>query len=245
MPLGFLILVFDVVLIVHTAKTGRFWPWAYVIFFLPGIGGVAYLVAELAPDWLGSHKGRRARRRVVAALDPTGRYRALGDELGVLDTIANRSALAEECLTLGKYDEALAHYERILTYPLGAEPVFMYGKARAEFGLAKLDAAVATLEELKKRWPDYQSADGHLLYARALEGAGRSQEALHHYTDVGAYYPGAEPRVRRAELLMRLGRDEEARIIAEDVVRTLNRAPGHVRQRQKEWLAAAKKLTRQ
>jgi hypothetical protein len=244
LPFGFLILVFEVVLIVHTAKTGRFWPWAYVIFFLPGIGGVAYVAAELAPEWLGSYKGRRTRQRVAVALDPTGRYRALRDELGVLDTIANRSALAEECLTLGKYDEALAHYERILIYPLGAEPVFMFGKARSEFGLKRPDAAVATLEELKKRWPEYQSAEGHLLYARALEESGRADDALHHYAEVSNYYPGAEPRVRQAELLQRVGRNEEARAIAEDVMRTLNRAPGHVRRRQKEWLSAAQKLAR-
>jgi hypothetical protein len=242
LPLGFLIFAFDVVLIVHTAKTGRFWPWAYVIFFLPGIGGIAYVVAELAPAWFGSYKGRRTRQRVAVALDPTGRYRQLREELDVVDTIANRSALAEECLTLGKYEEALAHYERILIYPLGAEPVFMYGKARAEFGLARSEAVAATLEELKKRWPDYQSAEAHLLYARALEGAGRTEDALHHYTVVSGYYPGAEPRVRQAELLLRLGRNEEARITAEDVVRTLNRAPTHVRQRQREWLTAAKKL---
>jgi hypothetical protein len=241
-PIGFLIFAFDVVLIVHTAKTGRFWPWAYVIFFLPGIGGIAYLVAELAPAWLGSHNGRRARQRVATTLDPTGRYRQLRDELDILDTIANRSALAEECLALGKYDEALTHYERILIYPLGAEPIFMYGKARAEFGLERPGGVVATLDELKKRWPAYQSADAHLLYARALEGAGLTEEALHHYADVSNYYPGAEPRVRQAELLLRLGRNEDARFLAEDVVRTMNRAPSHVRRRQKEWLAAAKKL---
>jgi hypothetical protein len=43
MPFG-LIFAFDVILIVHAAKTGRFWPWAYVILFLPGIGGLAYVL---------------------------------------------------------------------------------------------------------------------------------------------------------------------------------------------------------
>jgi hypothetical protein len=238
-----LIFLLDVVLIVHTAKTGRFWPWAYVIFFLPGIGGVAYIVAELAPEWLGSYKGRQARQRVATTLNPMGRYRQLRDELHIVDTIANRAALAEECLELGKCDEALAQYETILSKPLGDEPAFMLGKARAEFGMEKPQAAVATLEELKRRWPDYQSADGHLLYAMALEKAGRSDEALQHYADVGRTYPGAEPRVRQAELLQRLGRTAEASALAEDVVKTFSRAPGHVRRNQKEWLASARKIT--
>jgi hypothetical protein len=244
LPLGLTIFLLDVVLIVHSAKTGRFWPWAYVIFFLPGIGGVAYIVAELAPEWLGSYKGRRARERFATTLNPMGRYRQLSDEIYVADTIASRSALAEECIDLGKYDEALAQYETILSRPMGGEPVFMLGKARAEFGLGQAGIAAATLEEIKRRWPDYHSPEGHLLYARALESAGRETEALEHYADVARYYPGAEPRARQAALLQRLGRTTESMAIAADVVTTLRRAPSHVQRSQREWFALAQRLTR-
>ena len=120
----------------------------------------------------------------------------------------------------------------------------MLGKARAEYGLGDAGAAIATLDELKRRWPAYQSADGRLLYATALEMAGRNDEALANYADVGHYYPGAEPRVRQAQLLQRLGRQSEARAIAEDVVRTLTRAPAHVRKSQRQWLTSAQKLAR-
>ncbi|HYA73204.1 MAG TPA: hypothetical protein VEF36_08585, partial [Roseiarcus sp.] len=61
---------------------------------------------------------------------------------------------------------------------------------------------------------------------------------------VGQYFPGAEPRVRQAELLRKLGRDDDARSLAEEVVRTLSRAPAHVRQTQRQWLASAQKLAR-
>jgi hypothetical protein len=50
--------------------------------------------------------------------------------------------------------------------------------------------------------------------------------------------------VRQAQLLQRLGRDGEARALAEDVVRTLGRAPAHVRKSQRQWLASAQKLAR-
>ncbi len=109
---------------------------------------------------------------------------------------------------------------------------------------ANAGAAIATLEELKRRWPDYKSADGHLLYAMALEKAGRNDEALANYAAVGQYFPGPEPRVRQAQLLQRLGRGDEARALAEDVVRTLGRAPAHVRQNQRQWLESAQKLAR-
>lgn len=244
MPIGIIITIIDVALIVHAAKTGRFSPWGFIILFLPGVGALAYVVVELLPEWFGSHKVRRARQQFAGAINPTRRYRQLRDELEIVDTIANRAALADECLTLGKYDEALIQYNAVLAKPLGEEPGFALGKARAEYGAGNARAATATLEEIKRRWPDYQSADGHLLYAIALEKVGRDDEALANYADVSRYFPGAEPRVRQAQLLQRLGRVAEAREIAEDVARTLGRAPAHVRRSQTQWLAAAKQIAR-
>ena len=244
LPIGWIVAAIDIALIVHAARTGRFMPWGFIILFLPGIGALAYVVVEIVPQWLGSTGARRAGRSVIAALDPERRYREAKDQLAIVDTIANRSALAEACLALGKFAEARDLYAAILAQPLGDEPSFMLGRARAEYGLGEAAAAVTTLDELKARWPDYQSPEGHLLYARALEGAGREDEALAAYAAVGHYYPGAEPRVRQAELLARRGRGDEAHTIAEDVARGLRRAPAHVRRAQSQWLAAAEKLAR-
>jgi len=199
-PIATLLLIFDILLIVHAAKTGRFMPWGYVIMLLPGIGAAIYIVAELLPEWLGTHKGRIARQTMARAINPGRRYRELTGDLALVDTIANRAALAEECLALGKFDEALLHYSAILTHPLAEEPHFFLGKARAQFGLGQPVAAIATLDELARRWPDFHSADGHLLYAIALEEAGRDDEALAQYANVSRYFPGVEPRVRHGRL---------------------------------------------
>jgi hypothetical protein len=119
MPFGIVLLLINVGLIVHAAKTGRFWPWGYIILFIPGFGALAYVLVELLPEWFGSVQGQKARRHVVNTLDPSKRYRALTEQLEVADTIANRAALAEECLELGKFTEAEYHYERILALPMG------------------------------------------------------------------------------------------------------------------------------
>ena len=239
---GILIIVLDIALIVHAARTGRFMPWGYIILFLPGIGALAYIVVELAPEWFGSRGARRARGRFTSALDPGRRYRELQDQLAVVDTIANRSALAEECLALGKFDEALGQYNAILAMPLGDEPSFMLGKARAQLGLGDAAAAVATFAELKRLWPSYETPEADLVRAIALEGAGRNDEAIASYGAASQHYPGVEPSVRQAQLLQRLGREAEAREIALDVVRSLRRAPAHVRATERQWLASAEKI---
>ncbi len=244
MPIGLLLLLINIVLIVHAAKTGRFWPWGFVILFIPVFGALAYVLVELLPEWFGSAQGQRTRRRVTSTLDPGKRYRALTEQLEVTDTIANRTALAEECLALGKFAEAKAHYEHVLSLPLGDDPAYALGKARAEFGLGNAAATVATLDDLRARWPDYQSADGHLLYARALEQSGRTADALAEYAAVANYYPGAEARVRYGLLLARQGRQAEAKTIFSEVLAQLKRAPKYVRRAQSEWIALAEKALR-
>ena len=103
------------------------------------------MLIELLPEWFGSTQGQQARRRVVSTLDPGRRYRELADQLQVADTIANRAALAEECLALGKFEEALGHYEHILALPMGDDAIYALGKARAQFGFGNPQQAVATL----------------------------------------------------------------------------------------------------
>jgi hypothetical protein len=244
MPLAALFAVIDIVLVIHAAKTGRFSPWGYVILMLPGIGAAAYVLVELAPEWFGSAQGRRVQRRVVNTLDPEKEYRRLRDELDIADTIATRVALADECLLLEKFDEALQHYDNVLSRPMGDEPAYALGKARAEFGLGRPQETVATLDHLRARWPDYQSADGHLLYARALEACDRTADALEEYAAVAQYFAGAEARVRWALLLDKAGRHAEAKRIYTDVLTQMRRAPKYVRKVQAEWIARAERELR-
>jgi hypothetical protein len=97
---------------------------------------------------------------------------------------------------------------------------------------------------LRQRWPDYQSADGHLLYARALEEIGRTDEAIEEYKALAGYFPGAEARVRYGLLLDRLDRKTEARMVLSDLLTYMRRAPKHVRKVQAEWIGMAEKAMR-
>ena len=242
--LGAMLLALDVALIFHASKTGRCQPWCYIILMVPGIGALAYVVVELIPEWFGTYEGQKARARIGRALNPEKAYRALRDQLEIADTIANREALAQECLALGRFDEAREQYDTILTMPLGEEPGFMLGRARAEFGLGRFADARATLDDLRSRWPDWESADGHLLYARTLEEDSRLEDAIAEYHALSAYYAGAEPRVRHGLALRKLGRQAEARAVLADVVLRMSRAPKYARKIQAEWISMAEAALR-
>jgi hypothetical protein len=103
----------------------------------------------------------------------------------------------------------------------------MLGRARAEFGVEQPADVVATLDEL------YQSAEGHLLYARALEAIGRIDEATEEY-NARSYFSGAEARVRYSMLLNRLGREAEGKRVLDDLMTHMRQAPKYVRSRARD-----------
>lgn len=240
MPIVIVLAILNILLIVHAARTGRFAPWGLIILMIPGIGAIAYVAMELIPEWFGTHRGRQARQSVGRALDPDRPTRVLKERLEIADTIATRAALAEECLARQKYREAEAHYDLILARPLGDEPGNALGKARAAFGDGRFAETVELLDRLRARWPDFESAEGHLLYARALEESGRLAGAADEYRAVSDYYAGAEPRVSYALALRKLGREAEAREILLELVRRIELSPRYVRKTQGPWLAMAR-----
>jgi hypothetical protein len=241
MPVALVIVLLDITLIFHASKTGRLQPWAFIILMVPFIGALAYIVVELIPEWFSSPGAQHARKRVADGLDPEKLYRELSDRLAGTDTIANRAALAAECLNIARFDEAERHYDHIINLPMGGEPAYALGKAQAQLARNRPADALATLDDLQKRWPDFQSAEGHLLYARALAEVGRVDEALEEYHAVAAYFPGAEARVRYGMLLRMVGRTAEARLVFTELLLQMSRAPKYLRDAQAEWLLIAEK----
>jgi hypothetical protein len=240
-PFALVILLLDITLVYHASRTGRLQPWGFIILMIPGIGALAYIVVELIPEMLSGPGAQQARRRVANRLDPEKLYRELSDRLAATDTIANHVVLAAECLRIERFNEAERHYDHILRLPLGDDPVYALGKAKAQFGRDRLAESLATLDDLQRRWPDFQSAEGHLLYARALGAVGRVDEALEEFHAVAAYFPGAEARVRYGLLLNLVGRTAEARVVFNELLIQMRRAPKYLRQAQAEWLSIAEK----
>jgi len=240
-PVAIIALLLDITLIWHASRTGRLQPWAFIILGVPLIGALAYIVVELVPEWFSSPDAQRARKRMANKFDPEKQYRELSGRVLDADTIANRAQLASECLAVARFDEAERHYDHILSLPLGHDPLYALGKARAQFGANRPADAVATLDDLKAQWPDFESGEGHLLYARALAEAGRVDEALEEYAAVIPYFSGAEARVRYGMLLKLLGRTAEARVVFNELLLQMKRAPRHAQKMQAEWLAIAEK----
>jgi hypothetical protein len=235
-------LIVQAVLIVHCIKTGRNFIWVWVILLLSYVGALAYIAVELLPELFGSRTARRAGRGMKKMFDPRGDLRKYENQARIGNNVANQQRLADELVRQGRFEDAIAEYRKALTGLYEHDPNLMLGIARAQFEKGDASAARATLDDLIRLNPDFRSQEGHLLYARALEGEGNYAKALEEYKVLAPGYPGAEAAVRYAQLLKTQGQPDEARKIARDVVDQARIAPAHYRRAQRFWLDQADKL---
>lgn len=241
MPFFIVSLVFQALLIVHCIKTGRnqIWIWVLALLSVPGI--IAYVAAELIPDLLRSRTTQRTVKGVKKVLDPEADLRRLAKHAEVSGGVDASQRHAEELLRLGRAAEAVTVYQSTLRGLYEHDPNLLLGLARAQFAAGNAADCRATMDTLIKHNPDYRSADGHLLYARALEDEGQRDRALDEYKVLAGYYPGAEARVRYAQLLRSAGQTDAARQQLRDLLNQAAVAPPHYRRTQEEWLKQAER----
>lgn len=235
-----LIYLLQIALIVHVLRTDRSMYWIFILIIAPGIGGLAYLIVELIPDFMSNWRARRALRGVRKVLDPGADLRQRQRQHRLSGSVDAARHLAGELVASGRYAEAIAHYEQALTGLYEHDPDLMLGLATAQFGDGQYEDARDTLELLTEKNPDYKSPDGHLLYARAVEACGEDDKALDEYKAIAAYFAGAEARVRYGQILERLGNRDAARAEYEEILNAAELAPRHYRKVQREWINEAK-----
>ena len=230
-------------LIVHCIKTGRNTIWVYVLVVLmtvvPFVGPAVYVAAEIIPGLLGSRGSQRAMRGLRTTLDPEGNLRRFENEMKVTGNVASRQKYADELVKLGRATEALPIYQTCLTGVFADDPKLLLGYAHAQFAAGDAAGTRRTLDDLIRKNPDFKSADGHLLYARALEAEGDAEKALSEYATLAEYYPGAEAGVRYARLLIRSNQRPLAQQTLKALLDRARFAPAHYRKAQREWLDEA------
>src|ERR1700730_18376881 len=106
-----LILLLQIACLIHAGRTGRPYFWFMIILFVPGLGILAYLAVEVIPGLLRGRAAARLSQTVSAGLDSTRQYREFAQAVETLPSVANLRALADECMRLGHYDEAIDLYK--------------------------------------------------------------------------------------------------------------------------------------
>jgi hypothetical protein len=241
LPVWILSLLIQAALIIHVIRTGRNTLWIFAIGFLPYIGSLAYVIAEVLPELFGGRTARRAKTGMRRMIDPNRDLRRAAAEVEISGNADARRRLGEELYERGQFDDAIEVFRGGLKGIFEHDPTLLLGLARAQFGKQDYPGARATLEGLSQHNPDFKSTDAQLLYARTLEALGALEDAEREYARIAPGYPGAEARLRYGLLLKRRGNLQEAQRVLKDLLDGAKLGPAHYRRAQSEWLDRARR----
>lgn len=221
--LGLSILV-QILCAVHCIRGGRNPMWLTAIIFLSIPGCLAYAFFEILPEYQGRRGVRAAKAAAAKKIDPERGVRSAHEALELADTASNHAALGDAHAENGAWRDAAKAYRAALAkLPAAADRALQVKLARAELEGGNASAARDTLEALPPSGSASENDRTALLLARSLDDSGDADGALLLYADVGERLAGAEAQCRRAALLIRLGREDEALPLLEETARRAKR----------------------
>jgi len=239
MPFIGLSIIVQLALAAHVLKSGRDRYWIYIIL-IPGIGAALYVFTQVLPDLGQTRTAHQAKNSLLKAIDPQRELRKRKQQLELANTLENKIKLADECLEANLVEDAIELYQKSLTGVGEGDPDIMIKLAHAFFENKQFEKSIKTLEETIEVNPNYNSTDGHLLYARSFEELQRFDEALEEYKVVAQNYPGEEGRVRYGLLLLQQNQVEKAKEVLADSVNRSRLAPKFYQKKEKYWIKLAK-----
>jgi hypothetical protein len=237
-PLAVVFWLLQLGLIVHVIRTGRPYWWIWILFVAPLIGGIAYVLVELAPDLRGA-RGR------LAGLKPRAWRIAAGRRLlEETDTVKNRLALAAELADAGMAAEAHEVAAPCLSGVFRDDARTMVGVARFKAGISAYADALALLDRVDTTGDRMLEIDLGLLRGQCLAGLGRFPEAERAFAGVRDRYFGEAVRAGLALVYERTGRQGEADAIWADIRAKYRTTSPAWRRSERPWYTLAKARAR-
>ena len=227
--------ILQLALIIHVYRTGRPYYWILILFMAPLIGGLAYILIELAPGF-GSPRGLwfslKPRRLRVADLR---------NELEDTNTVHNRGRLAEELFKAGEIAEASEIADECLSGVFKNDPHLLVDAARFKVALGRHDEALAFLDRCDTKADRRLVLQKELVRGDALAGLGRFDEAELAYAGIADRFIGEAPRVGLASVYARTGRKAEASAIWKDITQKYRRGTRIWRRSERDSFRTAKR----
>lgn len=223
----------------HIYRTGRPRWWIAVVFMFPLLGALAYLFFEVLP---GSPEGAqlvRGARSLKRRIDPTREFRLKAEEAERCGSVANKTELAEECISLGYYEQAINLLRSCLTSQFANDLQLRHTLALAYYGNEQLAQAIETAAPIVAEQAWFRAGETQLLLANAYADAGRLAEADTAFQAIVPRYIGEEARSDYIQFLVRNGRVAQAREVLDEMRNRVRLNGKPYARRQKHFIDAA------
>lgn len=225
----------EVFVLIHAIKSGRIFPWLYIIMFVPGLGILAYVLIEILPE-MSTGSLMTSVSSLFHREPSLQQLLQLADEY---PTAAHLEALADAYVKQGNYQAAIPLYQRCLEGIHQEDAYTHHALANCYFLAGHLSEALAETEVVATLGEEIP--DDYLLHARILDVQGHDKEAeawyekayRRHSSLIADYYYGL--------FLKKLGKLTEVQQLRLKAIKKHQDYVPRYRRIEKVWLEKIKK----
>jgi hypothetical protein len=235
---GLLLVALQLFCVIHVYRTGRPFWWVWVIFAVPGLGAVAYLLLELRPSW-----GRLNWKAIAWRLkSPAARIRIREELVEESPTQAHRLQLANELIASGQYQRASDVLRAGLHGVFNGDAELLLRLIDCQLALGQAPAAAASLAGMEEVRDANMRIRRRTAEARVAGVTGQLESADALFRELLKQDRTEAPRYYYGEMLLRAGRRAEGRQVLEGLIKRYRKGSPLWRAHERQWYQLSQRL---
>lgn len=211
--LYYLVLGLQIYCAYHVYTTRNKIYWYLVIFFLPVLGSIIYLITQV----FTKKDVDKVQNEITAVINPTKKTKDLEAKVQFSDTFQNRLDLADAYNEIHIYDKAISNYKEALK---GMHTDDFYGNSqliKAYYHLEEYQEVITYAQRIKDK-PSFEKSKAQFMYGLALSKTGAVTNAEEILKKIDQRYSNYEERFILASFFIEHDKKEQAKALLEEMI---------------------------
>jgi len=208
----YLLIVVQVYCLYHVYKNNKPFYWYFLIFFVPAIGSLIYIVTQM----FNKSDAEKIQEEITTVLNPTKKIKDLEKKLEFVDTYTNRIELADAYFINKDIPNAIVNYKKTLEDTVQDDLYARQNLILCYFQL-KDYAGVIEQAELIKEKSEFKGSKQQFCYGLALNALGRTDEAEAQLIQIDRPYSNYAERLALAKFYLENNRTLEGKELLEEI----------------------------
>lgn len=207
----YLIIGLQIYCVYHAYKNRNDYYWYFIIFFIPLIGCIIYLLTQV----VNKREVANITEEITTIINPTKKIKDLEQELNFSNTFQNRINLADAYKEIKDYKNAIFNYEEALKSNFKNDPFTLNKLIKCYFEIKDFDKVIETASKINL---DKDFKESVYYYGLALEEKGVLDKAEIQLKKVDLRYSNYDERIELANFLIRRDKKTEAKEVLEEIL---------------------------
>jgi len=208
----YLIVALQVFCFYHAYKTQRPYYWYFIIFFIPLLGSLVYIITQV----FSRRDADTIQKEITSIINPTKKVKDLEKQLEFTESYANRIALADAYFEIGAYKNAIVNYESTFADKVQDATYARQQLVLCYFNLNAFESVVEHAEAIKNT-SEFKGSKAQFCYGLALKELGRIQDAKTQLSAIDRPYSNYPERLELAKFYLDNDQISEGQQLLQDI----------------------------